>query len=102
TVGPVGERPQLLSSCYRKSLDLLVSHKLRSIAFPCISTGVFGYPQEAAAKVALETVRTWLSTGSNLQLVDRVIFCLFADEDVQIYKRLLGQYFPAATTTTTQ
>ncbi|CAG0902149.1 unnamed protein product, partial [Darwinula stevensoni] len=60
TVGPIGEKPKLLRSCYEKSLSILVENGLRTIAFPCISTGIYGYPPEEAAKVALETVRKFL------------------------------------------
>ena len=64
TVGPRGEKPDLLRSCYSKSLDLMSKNKLRSIAFPCISTGIYGYPSEAACPVALDTVRTFLDQNS--------------------------------------
>jgi O-acetyl-ADP-ribose deacetylase (regulator of RNase III) len=59
TVGPIGEQPELLSSCYRTVLDLAVANELRSICFCCISTGIFGYPNEQAAEIALTTVRQW-------------------------------------------
>ena len=64
TVGPRGEKPDLLRSCYSTSLDLMSKNKLRSIAFPCISTGIYGYPSEAACPVALDTVRTFLDQNS--------------------------------------
>ena len=64
TVGPRGEKPDLLRSCYSASLDLMSKNKLRSIAFPCISTGIYGYPSEAACPVALDTVRTFLDQNS--------------------------------------
>ncbi|KAF5925955.1 hypothetical protein HPG69_015991, partial [Diceros bicornis minor] len=66
TVGPIahGEpsasQAAELRSCYLNSLDLLLEHRLRSVAFPCISTGVFGYPNEAAAEVVLAALREWL------------------------------------------
>ena len=56
TVGPVGERPEYLAKAYRNSLSLAVKKGLSTIAFPCISTGVYGYPNDAAAKIAFETV----------------------------------------------
>ncbi len=91
TVGPVwhgGTRgePQLLSSCYRRSLALAVEHQVRSIAFPCISTGVYGYPNQSAAQIAVSTVKDFVQSNS---LLDRVIFCCFLDEDYRIYKGLL-------------
>lgn len=91
TVGPIGENPEMLSSCYKTSLDLLKKNNLRSIAFPCISTGIYGYPNQQAAEVAMETVIDWLEV--NYKAVDKVIFCLFMPIDVEIYKNLKRQYF---------
>ena len=62
TVGPVGEQPAALSSCYRRALELLLENGLRSICFCCISTGIYGYPNRKAARVALSTV--WLQKYS--------------------------------------
>ncbi len=90
TVGPVwhggaqGE-PELLASCYRRSLEVAAAHDFRSIAFPSISTGVYGYPVEVAARVAVDTVRTMLV---KTQLAE-VIFCCFSASDLAIYERLL-------------
>ncbi len=93
-VGPKGEHPELLRSCYKKSMDLLKEHKLETIAFPCISTGIYGYPNENAAAVALETIRKWLDEDEYSSNVKRVIFCLFLDVDKKIYHKLLPKYFP--------
>lgn len=93
-VGPQYENPDLLSSCYEKSMDLLREHKLETIAFPCISTGIYGYPNEDAADVALKTIRKWLDENEYSKSVKRVIFCLFLKADIKVYHKLLPKYFP--------
>ena len=91
TVGPVwhggkqGE-PELLASCYRNSLRVAADHGAHSIAFPCISTGVYGYPVELAAQVAVKTVRSSLP---ELGSIREVIFCCFSAGDAAIYQKLL-------------
>lgn len=60
TVGPQGEKPEKLKECYENSLTVAKENQLRTIAFPCISTGIYGYPQKPAAKVALSTVKKFL------------------------------------------
>ncbi|XP_063852371.1 macro domain-containing protein PG1779-like [Scylla paramamosain] len=92
TVGPVGERPALLESCYRRSLQIAMENNLRTVAFPCISTGVYGYPGEAAVRVVLPIVRTMLE--AHKREFDRVIFCLFLKPDVDLYHRYLPVFFP--------
>ncbi len=87
TVGPVwhgGDRrePELLASCYQRSLGLARDHGLASIAFPSISTGAFGYPIELAAAVAQSTVRTFLEKNA---VPERVIFCCFSESDRILY-----------------
>ncbi|XP_076244459.1 macro domain-containing protein PG1779 isoform X2 [Calliopsis andreniformis] len=91
TVGPQGEKPERLRECYENSLAVAKANQLRTIAFPCISTGIYGYPQRPAAKVALSTVRKFLL--DNKDAVDRVIFCLFLKSDKDIYEELLQKYF---------
>jgi len=92
TVGPVwrggdqGE-PELLAACYRNSLALAEKHGLRSIAFPCISTGIFGYPPDAAARLAIDTVRATLSAAPG---PSDVIFCCFSGDDLATYQALLA------------
>ena len=93
TVGPVwhggnsGE-PELLASCYSRCMSLAADHDLRSIAFPGISTGVFGYPVELAARTAVKTVRSVLINRTSIQ---EVIFCCFAERDFSIYQPLLKE-----------
>lgn len=91
TVGPVWKgggngEPSLLASCYRRSLEVAAAHAVRSIAFPCISTGVYGYPFELAAHVATHTVRAALGDFGG---IERVLFCCFSERDFQVYGKLL-------------
>ena len=92
TVGPVwrggtqGE-PQLLASCYRQSIELAASAGLRSIAFPGISTGIYGYPVELAARTALASVRGKLAEHP---VIEEVVFCCFSDADLLVYQALLA------------
>eukprot|EP00079_Xenopus_tropicalis_P035138 XP_017948909.1 PREDICTED: O-acetyl-ADP-ribose deacetylase MACROD1 isoform X2 [Xenopus tropicalis] len=100
TVGPVVQgdlgsaQEEDLRNCYRNCLLTAVEGKLRSVAFPCISTGVFGYPPEAAAEMALSTIREFLE--ENKDKFDRVIICVFLEKDEEIYLRKLPDYFPLA------
>ena len=98
TVGPVyrdgrhGE-PELLAACYRNSLALAAENACHSIAFPCISTGVYGYPIEEAAKIAIREVKAAVSgraaarpdTAADME----VLFCCFTEQDAVLYQRLL-------------
>ena len=92
TVGPVwrggdqGE-PELLASCYRRSIALARSKALRSIAFPSISTGIFGYPITLAATTAVQTVREALADAPE---IGEVVFCCFSLEDLAVYDGALG------------
>ena len=91
TVGPVyrgNERDaELLASYYTASLDLAMDNGCTSIAFPCISTGAYGYPLDEAAEVAVESVRTWLD--SHPDVVMDVYFCCFRTEERAVYDSLV-------------
>lgn len=91
TVGPVwygGEQgePQLLADAYRNSLRLAEEHNLKSVAFPAISTGVYGYPKEEAAHIAIETIREFLK-GYDME----VILTAFSDGALKRYEHILQQ-----------
>jgi O-acetyl-ADP-ribose deacetylase (regulator of RNase III) len=87
TVGPVysgkPEDAELLAGCYRNSLELAANHQVRTIAFPAISCGVYGYPLEDACRVAVDTTADFL--GKN-EIVEKVIFVLFSKQNLQIYQ----------------
>jgi O-acetyl-ADP-ribose deacetylase len=91
TLGPVygQDRPEaeLLASCYRNSLALAEDNGVESIAFPAISTGIFGYPAEEAAEVALQTVR---KEAEGLEQVRLVRFVLFGQNDLEVHERALS------------
>lgn len=90
TVGPVysgrAQDARLLADCYRNSLQLAVDNNLRSIAFPAISCGVYGYPIEDACKIAITTSAEFLKHHETL---DRVVFVLFSDADRRTYEKVL-------------
>jgi len=91
TVGPIwsggsnGE-PALLASCYQQTLELASAHAIRTIAFPCISTGVYGYPVEPAAMVAIAAVEAFVAQATSLE---EIVFCCHSPTDLAIYRRLL-------------
>ena len=93
TVGPVwyggnsGEAEKL-ASCYRRSLEVAQEHGVKTIAFPAISTGVYGYPIEAATRIAVRTVSAFLSEHGN---EPEVTFCCFSDRDLAVYEKVLAE-----------
>lgn len=94
TVGPIiqwkvtKEDEDLLASCYRECLKLAADTGVQSIAFCCISTGVYCFPQKEAAKIAIKTVKAFLEKDDRIK---KVIFNVFKDEDLEIYKSLLRE-----------
>jgi O-acetyl-ADP-ribose deacetylase (regulator of RNase III) len=90
TVGPVwrgGERdePEILANCYRSSLQLAVENEIKTIAFPAISCGAYGYPIPEAAQIAVKTSRNFLATEDK---IDKVIFVLWSEDIYDAYRRL--------------
>lgn len=89
TVGPIWQggargEPELLARCYRNALALAVVEGLRSLAFPAISTGIYGYPKEAAAEIAVREVRL-------IGMPEHVIFCCFDTATADIYREIVGE-----------
>ena len=80
--GSAGE-PELLARCYRNSLALAVAHGLGSIAFPAISTGIYGYPKQPAAEIAVREARM-------IGMVERIVFCCFDAETADLYREIAG------------
>ncbi|XP_022349919.1 O-acetyl-ADP-ribose deacetylase MACROD2 [Enhydra lutris kenyoni] len=99
TVGPIarghinGSHKEDLANCYKSSLKLMKENNIRSVAFPCISTGIYGFPNEPASIIALSTIKEWLA--KNHHEVDRIIFCVFLEVDFKIYKKKMSEFFPA-------
>lgn len=94
TVGPVwnggrsGESEKL-ASCYRRSLETAIENGIKTIAFPNISTGVYGYPKQAAAEIAVQTVISFLENNQEIQ---QLIFCVFDEENFEIYSGLINNF----------
>ncbi len=90
-VGPVWDggghhEPELLASAYRNSLRIAIEAGVKTIAFPSISTGIYGFPIELAAPIAVDEVVSALAASSQLE---RVVFCCFVDEDADVYREVL-------------
>ena len=91
TVGPIIEnkvvknKKEELANCYKNSLKLAIDNGIRTIAFPCISTGVFRFPKELASIIALKTVDELITSYKDK--IDKVVFNLWSDEDVKIYEK---------------
>lgn len=89
TVGPVymglEDDPVMLANCYRNSLELAKSNDIHSIAFPAISTGVFGYPKDEAADIAVQTVKEWAAQNEDYSM--EVVFCCFDQSTADSYQK---------------
>lgn len=93
TVGPVwygGGRnePDLLESCYKRSLEVAVQNNISSLAFPNISTGVYRFPKEHAAHIAIQTVKDFIQKNDK---IEKVIFAIFDEENLGIYKEMMNK-----------
>eukprot|EP01065_Artemidia_motanka_P042350 TRINITY_DN5666_c0_g1_i1.p1 TRINITY_DN5666_c0_g1~~TRINITY_DN5666_c0_g1_i1.p1 ORF type:complete len:372 (+),score=113.69 TRINITY_DN5666_c0_g1_i1:71-1117(+) len=94
-VGPKGPKPVSLRSCYRSCLDLCVKHKLRTVAFCGISTGIFGYPLPAATQTALGAVLGYLEANPDrARMFDAICFVCFREEEYECYRLHMAEYFP--------
>jgi O-acetyl-ADP-ribose deacetylase (regulator of RNase III) len=96
TVGPVWQgghknEPELLASCYETSLTLADKHNLKSIAFPAISTGIFGYPLDKATTVAIETTLSYLNSVQITQ-IEKVVFVAFDDKTLKVYEDEIAKH----------
>jgi O-acetyl-ADP-ribose deacetylase (regulator of RNase III) len=95
-VGPIfhfenGREPQLLASCYKKSLQLALQHGCKSIAFPSISTGAFNYPIEEASRIALQTMHDFVA--ENPDRIDLIEAVVFSERDERVYRKTYAAVF---------
>ena len=93
TVGPVwkggkNREPELLANAYRNSLQLAVAHQCKSIAFPNISTGIYGFPKQQAAEIAMQTVNSFIKED---KVLDEVVFVCYDEENLQLYRNYQGK-----------
>lgn len=91
TVGPVWNggkynEPEKLASCYRRSLEVAVEHEVETIAFPNISTGIYGFPKQEAADIAIREVTNFIEGHAKIK---KVFFCVFDNNNYDIYSRLI-------------
>jgi O-acetyl-ADP-ribose deacetylase (regulator of RNase III) len=93
TVGPIwkggsSNEQELLESCYKTSLHIVSNNRIKTVAYPCISTGLYGFPKDQAAKIAVNETKRFLAKN---KYPEKVIFVTFCDENSEIYRNLLAQ-----------
>jgi len=99
-VGPNRGDPHLLASCYHSALDIAVEHSVRTIAFPCVATGLNSFPLEVSAQIVLQTTRRWLEKDNNRDKIDRIIFVFWRDIEEVYYNKWMPSVFPLPSTLT--
>jgi len=94
SVGPTSKNAKLLTSCYQRCMEVAVEHKVRTVIFCGISTGIFGYPLYEASIIALKIIRAFLEDPNNLAKFDKIIFCTFLEKERICYGKLAPIFFP--------
>ncbi|MEL6462818.1 MAG: macro domain-containing protein, partial [Cyanobacteria bacterium J06621_15] len=89
--GGYNAEAELLSSCYRKSIQIALERKFESLAFPCVSTGIYGYPKDKAAEIAVKTCSEELKNNSSEIKSLNIIFCCFGQDDFEIYQQIINK-----------
>lgn len=82
------------SQCYRRTLQVAIENNIKNVVLCCVSCGVYAFPQEPAARIAISTIRSLLEEPSIRDKINTVSFCVFARHDVEIYRKLMPIYFP--------
>ncbi|MCC3410772.1 MAG: O-acetyl-ADP-ribose deacetylase [Microcoleus sp. PH2017_29_MFU_D_A] len=95
-VGPVWRKgndgePELLAECYRKCMQIAAEQQFESLAFPCISTGIYSFPKALASEIAVKVCWEYIQNNGGSQ---KVIFCCFDQENYEIYERIISKYNP--------
>lgn len=85
--GGLYDEDKLLASCYRRCLEIAIEYKIKTIAFPCISTGVYKFPAERAAEIAFKTIKDFIQKNDG---IEKIIFVCFGDENYEIYSKIIA------------
>jgi len=99
-IGPKTGDPHLLAACYHSALDIAIEHGIRTIAFPCVATGLNSFPLEVSAQVVLQTVRRWLEKDNHREKIDRIVFVFWRDIEEVYYSKWIPSVFPLPSTLT--